>query len=259
MSPGFNDAHWQTLATGPWNLQTDALKNYRGIGLYRAVIRIPAGWSGHRIVLGLYTFDTPIVYDSGEFYINGKPVTTYKARGWNQSLKYDVTDLLKPGANILAVKVTGGQIFSGVSGAVWFEPEKLMDTTLDLGGRWQLIKTSIGATPTDVQLPGTPNVRYLQNDFTVPADWSGRAVYLHIDMPDQWLGSIVVNGHPNSYNDFLHPFPLRTEINVTPFLLTGKLNHLELWPFQSISTQGRPAPTVDQHMTISAIRIGTVR
>ena len=256
LTSGFSDAGWLTLATGPWNLQVDSLKDYHGAGLYRAAVNIPAAWKGRRIVLGLYSFDTPIVYDNGEFYVNGKLVTTYKARGWSQTLKYDVTDLIKPGANLLEVKAVGGTLFSGVSGAVWFEPEQNLGPTIDLAGAWQMIRTAVGDATSDVQLPGAPSGLYLQKDFSVPPGWAGRTIYLHLEMPEQWLGSIVVNGHPNSYNDYIHPFGLRTELNITPFLMPGKMNRLELWPFQSIPGQHRAAPTSDQRMSISAVRIG---
>lgn len=255
MASGFHDAGWTALNTGPWNLQNAGLKDYRDVGLYRATFRVPASWSGRRIVLGLYSFDTPIVYDEGEFFVNGKSVVRYKARGWSQTLKYDVTGLIKPGPNTLAVRVNGGKMFSGVSGAVWFEPEQQADATIDLTGNWQLIRGSAGTAPVDSAVPGTPSGLFIRKDFQIPRDWTGRTVWLHVEMKEQWLGSIVVNGRPNSYNDYLHPFPLRTEIDITPLLVPGKVNRVELWPFQSIPGQGREAPTSDQRMEIDAIRV----
>ena len=49
-------------------------------------------------------------------------------------------------------------------------------------------------------------------------------------MPQQWLRIVVVNGHSISYNAFLHPFPLVTDINITPYIRPGKENRVELRP-----------------------------
>ena len=256
MASGYIDKTWMKLTTGPWNLQVASLKDYHGAGLYRKVFNIPTEWRNHRIIFGMYSFDTPIVYDLGEFFINGKPVTTYKTRGWSQTYQYDVTDMLKPGSNVLAVKTVGGKMFSGVSSPVWFEPEINLTNPIDLSGAWQLVKTSVGGPSTEIQIPGVPSGLYLQKAFDAPQSWAGKTVYLHIEMPEQWLGSIVVNGHPNSYNDYMHPFGLRTEINITQFLQPGEENRIELWPYNSIPSHGKAAPIADQRMSIGAIRVG---
>jgi len=85
-----------------------------------------------------------------------------------------------------------------------------------------------------VRLPGRTKAQFVARDVQVPASWQERNVWLHIESETQWLGSVVVNGHPMSYNGFLHPFGLRTEINVTPFVQPGEPNRVELWPFAMV-------------------------
>ena len=205
---GFDDSTWQRLAPVPWNLVDKGLRDYRGTGLYRAEFTPPAEWRGRHVVLGLYSFNTPIVYDEGEFLLNGATVTSYKARGWSQTYAYDVTDKLKQGPNVLAVRVKGGKEFSGVAGAVWLAAERKLQPALDLGGPWQTASPDFRSTGM-AQMPGRAKACFMFREVDVPAAWKDRSIFLHLETATQWLGSVVVNGRPINYNGYLHPFGLR--------------------------------------------------
>ena len=254
---GFADGAWQSVPSGIWDLIfTDpARRHYHGLALYRRSFTLPAAWSGHRVTLNLECFNTPIVYDAGEFYLNGKLVTTYAARGWAQFYNYDVTALLRPGTNVLAVKVTGGAQFSGIAAPIWLAPEKLLSPVIDLAGPWAAVKQDYRTQET-VTLPGTVTARYLVRTVALPADWAQKTVYLHVETGRQWLGSVVVNGHPLNLNAALHPYPLRAEINLTPFLKPGQDNRLELWPYQTIPGKGNPNDLEEEKVDILALRLG---
>jgi hypothetical protein len=236
---GFDDSAWQKLAPVPWNLADTSLRDYHGAGLYRAVFTPPAEWEGRRVVLGLYSFNTPIVYDEGEFLLNGATVTTYKARGWSQTYMYDVTDKLKKGPNVLAVRVKGGKQFSGVAAAVWLAAERKLQPVMDLGGEWQTASADFRSTGT-VQVPGRAKACFIFRDVDVPAAWKDRSIFLHVETATQWLGSVVVNGRPINYNGYLHPFGLRAEINLTPHVQPGRATRIELWPFATIPRNEKP-------------------
>jgi hypothetical protein len=253
MRPSFDDRTWQKIQTGPWNLLDAKLKDYQGIGLYRAKFFLPKAWSGDKIVLGLYSFTTPIVYAGGEFYLNGVKVATYRARGWNQTLVYDVTDKLKRGENVLAVKVKGGKEFSGIAGAVWLEPERKLSPVINLSGEWQVVSGDY-LSRKSVVLPGKAEGRFLVREVDIPAAWQGRNVYLHLETPNQWLGSVVVNGHPINYNSYLHPFGLISDLNITPYSRAGKENRIELWPYVTIPGSAYRASKAG--MQIRAIAVG---
>ena len=239
LQAAFDDSAWQKLAPVPWNLLDERLRDYHGTGLYRATFTPPASWQGRRVVLGLYNFDTPIVYDEGEFLLNGVRVATYKARGWSQTYMYDVTDQLKAGPNVLAVRVKGGKQFSGVAGAVWMAAERKLQPALDLGGEWQTASADFHSTGT-VELPGRAKACFVFREWDVPAAWKGESVFLHVETATQWLGSVVVNGRPLNYNGYLHPFGLRAEINITPYVQPGRANRIELWPFATIPRHSKP-------------------
>jgi hypothetical protein len=256
LQPDFDDAAWRKLAPVPWNLLDEDLKEYRGTGLYRARFTPPAEWRGRRVVLGLYSFNTPIVYDEGEFLLNGAKVTTYKAHGWSQTYAYDVTEKLKDGANVLAVRVKGGKEFSGVAAGVWLAAERKLEPALDLNGEWQGAGPDFRATGA-VKLPGRAKACFLFRNVEIPAAWQGRSVFLHVESATQWLGSVVVNGRPINYNSYLHPFGLRAEINLTPFLQPGRANRIELWPFATMPRHEKPKQTVAD-LEIQSISVGCV-
>ena len=254
LQPDFDDSTWRKLVPVPWNLLDEDLKDYRGMGLYRAHFTPPAEWRGRRVVLGLYSFNTPIVYDEGEFLLNGAKVATYKARGWSQTYAYDVTDKLKDGPNVLAVRVKGGKEFSGVAAGVWLSAERKLDPVLDLNGEWQTASADLRATGT-VRLPGRAKACFIFRDVEIPEAWKGPSVFLHVETASQWLGSVVVNGRPINYNGYLHPFGLRAEVNLTPYLQPGRANRIELWPFATIPRHEKPKQTVAD-LEVQSIRVG---
>ncbi len=256
--PDFDDSGWRKLKSGAWNLLDETLKDYSGNGLYRAKFTVPGAWKGHTVALNLYSFNNPIVRGEGEFLINGKTVASYKAHGWSQTYNYDVTSLLVEGENMLSVKVKGDKEFSGICGAVWLAPERRLDPMADLAGTWQVVKGDL-VTTEDAAVPGKFTGSHLRKTFDIPADWKGRDIFLHFESAAQWVGSVVVNGRPVSYNSYLHPFGLRTEVNITPFVRCGASNRIELWPFKTIAaTGGTGGGSGDKERSeaLSAIRVG---
>ncbi len=244
----YNDSKWQTITTGIWNL-TKNLKNYKGVGLYRAEFTIPKSWKDHNILLGLYSFNDPIVYNQGNFYINGTLITKYTARGWNQTLVYNITGMLKPGENVLSVKVKSETLFGGIGGVIWIMPEVYLNPYINLKGTWEIVKSNY-LTKQSVSIPGTATGKYLVKDIKIPKNWIDGNIYLHIQTSEQWLGSVVINGMPVNYNSYLHPFGLIQDINLTPYIKFGKTNKIELWPYATI------ANNQETNMNITKILIG---
>ncbi|WP_165224206.1 hypothetical protein [Aquisphaera insulae] len=255
LRPDFDDAKWIELSPIPWNIDRDDLRDYRGIGLYRDSFNVPESWAGRRVVLCLSSFDTPIVHDEGEFLLNGRPVTTYRAHGWSQMYQYDVTDQIVPGENVLAVRVRPGKEFAGLSGGIWIQAEERLDPVTDLSRGWQ-IHEAPGRPPRRFDLPGTAKGEHLAREVEIPASWAGRSVLIHVETGTQWLGSIVVNGRPINYNGFQHPFGLRAEVNVTAAIRPGATNRIELWPFRTIPAKGPDARFEPAEIEVRVIRIG---
>ena len=256
LQPGFDDHGWRDFGYGDWTLLEPALRNYHGTGLYRFAFTLPESWRQRRIALHIFSHDLPIVNDRGEFSLNGNRIATYRARGWSQTLVYDVTSALRPGKNVLAVKVDGGAQSGGIVGVVWLAPERTLQPVADLGGEWQCVQPDY-LSAVAVKVPGKGRGRFLRRDLTVPAEWQGKEIFLAVETPAQWLASVVVNGHPINKNSYLHPFGLITEINLTPYLVYDKVNRLELWPCLTIpGNVNDPVVRDITDMAIKSIRIG---
>ncbi|MES1217466.1 MAG: sialate O-acetylesterase [Bacteroidota bacterium] len=120
---------WKTIAVpGFWEDQ--GIKDLNGVVWYRKEIDVPASMIGvpARVFLGR-------IVDADVLYINGKQVgnTTYMY----PQRRYSVpADLLKPGKNILVVKITNN---GGKGGFVPDKPYCLFagKDTVDLKGYWQ--------------------------------------------------------------------------------------------------------------------------
>ena len=251
----FNDARWRNISDGPWDWSIKSLKNYHGVGLYRRTFVLPLSWTGRHIVLSLYNFNNPIAYDHAKFYINGVLVASYQQRYWSQTLNFDVTAQLHAGSqNVLAVEVQGGKKFSGLCGPVWLAPEVALKPEVSLAGPWQCMRSNF-TTAGKVVLPGKANGRYLMRMVAIPKYWAARSIYLHVQTASQWLGSVVINGHPINYNSFLHPFGTIADINITPYVRFGENNQIQLWPFAAIPWSTQPGKR-HLDMEVRAISIG---
>jgi len=62
-------------------------------------------------------------------------------------------------------------------------------------------------------------------------------------------------GEPVNLRGYLHPFGLRTEINLTPYVQPGRANRIELWPFATIPRNERPKGN-PADMEVQNIQIG---
>jgi len=251
LQPDFDDSQWSMINSGAWVVTRQGNTDNLQVGLYRSSFTVPPEWSGGHVLLNLYSFDTPIASDQAQFFVNGKPITTYSAHGWSQTLNYNVTDAIKPGNNILAVEVEGQSPLTGLTGTVWISYEKNLSSSQSLDGGWQID----GSTDSTGSIPGTIEGNYLNRSFNVPATWQGSQVFLRIQTPSQWLGLVVMNGHPIAYNGFLHPFGLIADINLTPYLNFGADNTIELWPYKTIPAKNNQEPS-KVNMEISDILVG---
>jgi beta-galactosidase len=104
-APDFDVAAWARLRVpGHWELHGFAEPKYKrvdeGTGLYRRTFRVPAGWTGGRVLL---RFDG--VQYGFTAWVNGRPVGEW-ASSYNPAT-FDITDAVRRDAdNVLAVRVT---------------------------------------------------------------------------------------------------------------------------------------------------------
>ncbi|HTL74341.1 MAG TPA: glycoside hydrolase family 2 TIM barrel-domain containing protein [bacterium] len=97
----FDDAKWDE-ANLPHSFSTPYFaandKFYVGYGWYRKHFNVPTNWAGKRINL---EFDG--VFQVAEVFVNGQGVGEH--RGGYTGFSFDITDVVKPGDNVVAVRV----------------------------------------------------------------------------------------------------------------------------------------------------------
>jgi hypothetical protein len=126
MDTGYNDSKWQVCKTdNGW--QSQGLKDedgvpllsadghpYRGIGWYRSTFDIPAVDAGKTVKLLC-----PAMNNQAWMWVNGQYVgrTEFK-QGWfrPQELEMDLTSYLKPGKNVIALRVLSHEEYFGANG-----------------------------------------------------------------------------------------------------------------------------------------------
>jgi len=118
-APGFVDSDWSTVGLPhsfsiPYFLSSEF---YTGYGWYRKHLTAPQEWTQKRVFL---EFDG--VFQVAEVFLNGRIVGSH--RGGYTGFSFDITEFLRPGANVLAVRVdnswnpeiaprAGEHVFSG--------------------------------------------------------------------------------------------------------------------------------------------------
>ena len=238
---------WKKVGYGFWDEMGFAAK---GIGLYRQTFSAPEAWRGHRVLLAFASYDYPVFLENAAVFVNGRRAGDYRAHGWANFDVLDITPLLQPGENSLAVLVQAGEVRGGYVGQlVAFALENLEDAR-DLKDHWQLYSDNRHFVSADFPLQKTG--RYLATDVALPAGWKKEEIFLEFEVGDRWVGVVTVNGRPMAFNQSVHPFANIMQINLYPWAKPGEVNRIELWPL-------RPDETARQKMVVKSVRIGVVR
>ena len=98
--PSFSDQTWEQVnLPHSFSLPYFMWKSvYNGYGWYRRTIEMPEEWKGKQVAI-----EFEGVFIQSEVYLNGKRVGEHT--GGYTGFCYDLTPFLKPGKNILAVRV----------------------------------------------------------------------------------------------------------------------------------------------------------
>ena len=172
--PEFDDSQWQKMGQPMhWNL-TDELKDFDGVVWLRRMIDIPAPLAVKDLKLELGPID-----DEDYTYWNGTLVGM--TSGWNIPRHYTIpAHLLKPGRNILTVRIYDSGVDGGFCGDANDFCLKSGDTTIPIGGAWSWQK-SMSASEIKAQAgrvePKKPN------DPWFPCNLYNAMVAPFLDMP----------------------------------------------------------------------------
>jgi sialate O-acetylesterase len=126
--PAYQPLNWKRInIPGYWEDQ--GIRNLDGVVWYRRVIEVPKSMTGVEATVKLGR-----IVNADEFYINGQKVgnTTYE---YPQRVYKIKADVLKPGKNLLVIRVTNN---AGKGGFVPDKPYFLLaaNDTVDLKGDW---------------------------------------------------------------------------------------------------------------------------
>ena len=111
--PGFADSQWPEMDL-PQTWENGGLKDFDGVVWFRKTIEIPESWAGKDLQLDLGPVD-----DMDATYLNGTLVGSIQKLGmWQQHRSYRIpAGIVKPGKNVLAVRVIDNQGGGGLFGA----------------------------------------------------------------------------------------------------------------------------------------------
>jgi hypothetical protein len=176
-----------------------------------------------------------------EFHLNGQLL---KKDGY---FNPDVSSLLKPGENLLTLKMMPNQDskYIGVLGALYLTHAKKPVKTVDLAGAWNTSPPGIGeardsAGPT-LQLPGKGSAFLPTRTIDIPADWQEKYIvtYYVKGARESAIGAIVNEGGVIRRHD--HLYGDECEVDITPYLKFGATNTIVM-----LSTGGQSLdPTHD--------------
>jgi len=144
---GLDDHAWPALYA-PRYWEDQGLEDLDGVVWYRRAIELTAEQAGAEAVLDLGTID-----DCDETYLNGRSVG--ETCGWDKPRSYGVPrGLLKPGRNIIAVRVTDTGLGGGFYGKADNMALKCGSSRLSLAGDWRArVESSLDKKPGFNDLP----------------------------------------------------------------------------------------------------------
>jgi beta-galactosidase len=197
-APDFDDSTWAQVRTG-----SDTMNNRAGYAWFRATFDVPQGTTQATLLHSG-------VDDEGEFFVNGQSVG--KHAGWNVSGQVELGKAIKPGRNILAIRVRNTANAGGITSAIniisgaakqedWkFHPglSNMKETPLLASvTNWQefLDGPGLASWMSEPTRPMTPNVPvFYRYDFQFAADKQLRQT-MALRTTGLKAGSVWLNGH----------------------------------------------------------------
>ena len=214
---GFNDAAWPVRRLDCWAVPEE-LPSRRA--LFRRTFRIPKAWRQGEVELWQKAWFSWTVAGKARYWLDGREVTQGDGRnGLILPLR------LEPGAtHTLAVEVRGEGQVCGVRGNTWLAFTRRPARTIGLAGEWDSSPDYLTAGA-PVTLPGAFNAKLLSRTLTLPGDLAARPVYLRLKASHGIIGCLVNGRYVRRHH---HALGDTTFLNITPWLVAGTANRLEL-------------------------------
>jgi hypothetical protein len=101
--PTFDDSAWKTIDGGNW-LQKQGYASYHDTAWYRKTVTLPALAANQKAELLFDGVDgTAVIYLNGQKL--GEHTVAKDYTGWDTPFRFDITNVVKPGENVIAVQV----------------------------------------------------------------------------------------------------------------------------------------------------------
>lgn len=218
---------------GQWQSCDMGILNFQGAQAGKALwarktFDMPKGWENKAGTISLISgaWRGPHYHNKASLYLNGIMLHEPTIKAFNN---FDVTRLLKPTNNILALHFEDGDQYVGVSGMIYLYQRQAPSQSVNLDGTWQMIDAKGQTQP--ITLPNPVGKRY-----------KGSRPTLTVDIPQSWQGCyrvrLYINGDDNSVlgafvNDTLirrhhHRLDNRCDVDITDALKFGEPNTIEL-------------------------------
>ncbi|MBN1558277.1 MAG: hypothetical protein JW951_09040 [Lentisphaerae bacterium] len=259
---GDDDAGWLTESTAaaPWRevgagFWDDLGCPARGVGYYRTQVEVPGDWADRRVMLAFASFNEPVFLEHATAYVNGREVGRYRGRAWANFDVTEITDALRPGTNDMAFRVEAAEGRGAFVGQVVIYPLERAAEAVAVTAGWRLYTDNVTSAATE--LPVRAQGRFLAVAAAVPPAWQGheRDILLEFETDSRWIGSVVVNGRPVNFNQFLHPYGEISQAPLYPWVRPGAVNTIELWPYATIPNARGAARAATAPLDLRHVRL----
>ncbi len=134
----YADQEWRTMSL-PIFWEKTEMGEFDGAIWFRRTIDIPTSWAGKHAIVELGPID-----DMDITFINGELIGKHEQTGfWQTERKYNVPgSLLRPGKNVIAVRVVDNQGGGGIYGKpeqMKIYPADQLDEKINLAGEWKYL------------------------------------------------------------------------------------------------------------------------
>ncbi len=218
---------------GSWQDADMGILNFSGAEAGKALwarktFTVPDDWQhrGGTITLVSGAWSGPQYHNKASLYLNGQMLHGPTTNSYNT---YDVTRLLKPGNNVIALQFEDGEKYVGISGQMYLYQRKPASRSVSLAGTWQF--TDHKGQTTDFVLP-TPVGKRVRGygpttQIKIPASWQGKyRVRLFMEGDKSSVLGMYVNDRLVRRHH--HHFGPIVDVDITDELAFGKINTLEL-------------------------------
>jgi hypothetical protein len=186
--PGFNDSAWKPC---PMTV-LDIYGAVAGKPVFlRRTFSVPAAWTGHGGAIRLVSGASwgPRYLGTARLFLNGTML-----HDWGGDYTdADVTRLVVPGENVVAIEFKGDKPSQGVLGQVYLYHRPAPVLSIPLDGTWTA--RDVDGKAIDVVLPGKSDLIHPQRSVFIPKDWAGRyRVRIYLEGARYQTKAVTVNG-----------------------------------------------------------------